>query len=153
MRPDGKTLYAANGALGLVAEVSVDELSVIRTATIPTPSTSVISRLSALLEAPVAEAKRILIGGAALSSDGSTLFVLAEKGLLAVNTKDLTLRGRYLMDTTLDSIAVSPAGDRLYVVSAEQSKIMQVSAMNGAMLGEVSGVKKPWGVLHVVALP
>ena len=151
MGPDGKTLYAANGALGLVAEVSVDEFKVMRTATIPTPSTSVISRLSALLDAPVAEAKRILIGGAALSSNGATLFVLADKGLLAINTKDLTLRGRYLTDTTLDSVAVSPDGERLYVVSVERNQIMQISATNGAMLGEVSGVKKPWGVLHVVA--
>ncbi len=150
MTADGKTLYAVNAALGFVAQVDTAQLTVQRTATLPAPSAMAPNLLARLAQwlAPTAEAKRILIGGAALSPDGRTLFALGEKGLLVINTSDLALRGRYLKDWALDSLALSPDGTRLYVVSAERSKIVQLDPATGMSVAEIAGVSHPWGIWH-----
>jgi hypothetical protein len=156
---DGKTLYAANGALGLVTEldISQDGLPQIRrTANLPAaPVASVgpLGALAALFAAPVAEAKpehgQGAIGAAALSADGKTLFALGERGLLAIDTHDLSLRERYLPDTQLNTVALSGDGERLYAVSLEESAIVQLDAATGKLLGTIAGTRRPWGVLRV----
>lgn len=150
MAPDGKTLYAVNAAMGFVAKVDTAQYTVRRTATLPVPSAmapNLLTRLARWL-APAAEAKRMWTGGAALSPDGRTLFALGAKGLLAINTSDVALRGLYLLDWTLDSLALSPTGARLYVVSAEQGKVLQLDPANGQVVAEVAGVNHPWSLWH-----
>ncbi len=155
MTPDGKTLYAVNAALGFVAQVDTAQLTVQHTATWPIPSAMAPHWLTRLAQwlVPTAEAKRILIGGAALSLDGRTLFALGEKGLLAINTSDLSLRGRYLLDRTLDSLALSPSGAWLYVVSAEQGQVLQVDPTNGIIVAEIASGSHPWGIWHAADIP
>ncbi len=148
---DGRSLYAVNGALGIVAEVDPAQLSVRRSVTIPTTTGSrpaLVARVGAWL-LPHTSAKRILSGGAALTTDGRTLFIIAEQGLLAVNTADLTLRGRSLAAWPLDSIAASPDGARLYAVSAEKGKLLLLDAATGRMVKEIAGASHPWSVLGV----
>ncbi len=148
---DGRSLYAVNGALGIIAEVDPAQLSVRRSVTIPTTTASqpgLIARVGAWLM-PQANAKRILTGGAALTPDGRTLFIIAAQGLLTVNTADLTLRGRTLTDWSLDSITVSPDGARLYAVSAEKGKLLLLDAATGKEIKEIAGVSHPWSVLGV----
>jgi outer membrane protein assembly factor BamB len=153
----GKTrLYAVNGALNLVTEMVVNGgvPEVQRTATLPAPTAGVgPSGIAALFAAPVAEAKRSLSGGAVLSPDGKTLFAIGEQGLLAIDTKDLSLRDRYLPGWRLDSIALSADGARLYAVSAEQGKIVRIDPASGAPVAEVAGASRPSGLLRVEAQP
>jgi hypothetical protein len=159
LSPNGKTLYAANGALGLVTEldISQDGLPEIRrTATLPpapVADAGPLEGLAGLFAAPVAEAKpeHGALGAAALSADGKTLFALAERGLLAIDTHDLSLRERYLPEMTLSSLALSADGARLYAVSLEQSTIVQLDPASGKLLGTVAGARRPWGVLRVEA--
>ena len=155
MTPDGTTLYAVNAALGYVAQVDTAQLAVRRTATWPVPTATVPRGLARLAQwlAPTAEAKRILVGGAALAPDGRTLFALGETGLLVVNTNDLALRGRYLTDWTFDSLALSTSGARLYLVSAERNKVLQLDPASGQVVAEVSGASQPWGIWHVAEEP
>ena len=147
---DGSKVYAANGALGLVAELDTAQLKVRRTAALPLPAASAnpLTTLARRL-VPAAEAKRIPIGGMALSPDEQTLYTLGEKGLLAINTSDFSLRGRYLDDWTIDSVALSPDGARLYAVSAERGTIVRLDAATGTRQTIVTGVDRPWGVLRV----
>lgn len=148
---DGRSLYAVNGALGIVAEVDPAQLSVRRSVTIPLTAASqpsLIARVGAWLM-PSASAKRILIGGAALTPDGRTLFIIAENGLIAVNTPDLTVRGRYLTGLPLYSVTVSPDGLRLYAVSGEKDKLLLLDATTGTMIREIAGASHPWGVLGI----
>lgn len=154
MTPNGKTVYAVNAALGFVAQVDTAQLTVQRTATWPVPSATAPDLLTRLAQwlVPTAEAKRILMGGAALSADGRTLFALGEKGLLALNTGDLALRGRYLTDWTLDSLALSPDGARLYAISAERSKIVELDPATGVLVTEVAGASHPWGIWHTLSV-
>ncbi|HEX9373720.1 MAG TPA: hypothetical protein VF897_22090 [Roseiflexaceae bacterium] len=150
---DGGTLYAANGALGLVAEIDTNNLQVRRSATLPAPTASAgpFGGLAELFAAPVAQAKRALVGGSALSPDGKTLFTLGEQGLLVINTGDLKLSGRYLPAVTLNSVALSADGARLYVVSGDEGKIIQLDPATGATVTEVAGAQHPSGVLRVEA--
>ena len=147
---DGSKLYAANGALGVVAELDTAQLKVRRTAALPLPTASSrpLTTLARWL-VPAAEAKRIPVGGVALSPDEQTLYALGEKGLLAINTSDFSLRGRYLEDWTIDSVALSPDGARLYAVSAERGTIVRLDAATGTGQTIVTGVDRPWGVLRV----
>jgi YVTN family beta-propeller protein len=124
-----------------------------RTAKLPAPTAAAPNLLVRLAQwlVPTAEAKRILVGGATLSPDGRTLFVLDDKGYLAINTNDLSLRGRYLKDWMLDSLAVSPNGARLYAVNAERSKVLQLDPATGAVVAQIAVSGGPWGVLRVEA--
>jgi hypothetical protein len=149
---DGTRLYAVNGALGIVSEVDPAQLSVRRTVTLPITTASqprVVARIGNWLM-PSVSAKRFLTGGAALSQDGTMLFIVAENGLLAVNTSDLTPRGRYLPDLPLDSVTISPDGDRLYAVSAEMGKVLSLNAATGAKMTELTiASHQPWIILSV----
>ena len=155
---DGATLYAVNAALANAALASVFELDAARLEVRRAAELSLrAARPPGLLAAlarwlvPAAEAKRLLIGGAALSPDGSTLYALGEQGLIAVDTRTLSVRGRYLEGWTLDSLALSPGGERLYAVSLDRLKLLRVDPETGALLGEVAGLSRPWGVLRVEA--
>lgn len=145
---DGQRLYAVNGALGVVADVDVNQLSVRRIGTFPIAAANqpgIVARVGNWLM-PSASAKRILTGGAALTPDGTTLFVIAEQGLFVVNTGDLAPRGRYLSDFPLDSVTLSPDGARLYAASAEQGKIFWLDAATGTTMKEIAGMHNPWSI-------
>lgn len=149
---DGKRLYAVNGALGIVSEVDPAQLSIRRTVTLPMTTAShpgVVARIGNWLM-PSASAKRFLAGGAALTSDGKTLFVIAENGLLAVDTSDLVLRNRYLPDLPLDSVMMSPDGAHLYAVSAEKGQMLSLDAATGATMKQfIIPSHQPWVILGV----
>ena len=157
----GSRLYAANGASREVAEVDLaNGFQVIQSQTLPAAAAAVPNRASALLAQlgrwllPAAEAKRALSSGAALSPDGSVLYVIGDKGLLALNTNDLSLRGRYLPDLVLNGVVMSPDGARLYAVDGTQPdglRLLMVDPRTGAILGQVSGVAAPWALLRVEA--
>ena len=98
---------------------------------------------------PVAEAKRLLQNGAVLSADGATLYAIDERGLLALDTATLSVQGRYLGNWTFDSLAASPDGERLYAVSVEEAKLVQIDPASGAVQREVSAARSPWGILRV----
>jgi len=145
---DGKHLYAVNGALGMVADVDPAQLSVRRTGTFPIPAASqpgIVARIGDWLM-PRASAKRILTGGAALTPDGKTLFAIAEQGLFVIDTTDFALRGRYLRDLPLDSIALSSDGARLYAASMEKSKVLWLDTTTGTTVKEITGTRNPWSV-------
>jgi outer membrane protein assembly factor BamB len=149
---DGKTLYAVNGALGVVAEVDTTGFSVRRTVTIPMTTAErpgVVARVGNWLMPSVSAKGAVLSSGAALTPDGTILFVVAEHGLFAVNTRDLTLRGRYLSDMPLSGINLSPDGVYLYAVSEEENKLLSLDAATGGAVKEIAGATHPWGVLGV----
>jgi hypothetical protein len=161
LSPDGKTLYAANGALGLVTEldISQDGLPEVRRSAAlpaaPAASTGPLDALAGLFAAPVAAAKpehgHSTLGAAATSADGKTLFVLGERGLLAIDTHDLSLRERYLPDTKLGGLALSADGARLYAVGLEAGNILRIDPPTGKLLGTIASARYPWSVLRVAA--
>jgi hypothetical protein len=109
----GRVLYAANGALGRVSEVSLDGFSVTRTKTVPT---AVPTAGRGVILAKLGGHDRVPGGGqVAASADGSTLYVLGERGLTSTRVSDLASTGRLGADRTYLGLALSTGGS-LYVV-------------------------------------
>lgn len=108
---DQTTLYAANGALGVVNAISLNGPNVfddkISNSTHFTPDS--VSMTSS-------DKTRMLHNGAALSSDQKTLYFVGMHGIWAVNTSDLHKRGSYLTQQALTGVAVSADNRTLYAV-------------------------------------
>ncbi len=154
LTPDGTRLFAANGLTRSVVEIDASNQTVRRKATLPGTSAgrNPLEQLADVL-ARRAEAKRLPGGGLALAPDGGTLFLTDETGLLAVNTADFSLRGRYLAGATLASVAVSPDGGRVYVVREYESqapKLLQLDLLTRTV-AEVAGALTPSSILRVEA--
>lgn len=128
---DGQRLYAVNAGEGVAAEISLSGDSppvVSRTARFAVQQTSPTSFLGLVVNA---DAKRFLIGGAVLSTDGRTLYALGDNGIYALDTTTLKLRHQYLLDVPLDSVMQSLDGTTLFASSSQQNKIFRVDLDSG----------------------
>jgi YVTN family beta-propeller protein len=105
LAPSGTRLYAVNGPLGLVSAIDTSTLKVLRSVSV--------ERLGTAEPAGGDPAH-----GAVVAGDGRRLYFAAERGIALVDTSDLTLRGHFLSDERVRSIALSPDGRRLYAVSS-----------------------------------
>ena len=140
---DGRTLYAANEAVGTVAVMTSGEPpTIVRTAPV---AMNLPPRQSGGLVTD-ADAKGPRIGGAALSPDGRTLYSFADRGVVAIDTATLKVRTRYLDPWQPDSMRLSSDGKWLYVVESSESKLWQIDAATGAVT-ELKSVANPWALL------
>jgi DNA-binding beta-propeller fold protein YncE len=151
---DGRTLYAANGALGMVSVIDVDSQSLRRTVTLPATSAAnpLVSFARWLM--PHASAKRIVTGGATLTPDGARLLVIAEHGVVILNTSDLSVQRRALGELALDSIAVSPDGQHVYALNAltgdgDASRLIRLDLATGATTPLPTTALHLWNILRV----
>lgn len=121
LSPDGSTLYAVNAALGVATKITASDGAL---------NAQVVA---ASHFAPMGSASGdvgyggILSNGAALSADGSTLYVAGAHGLQLIRTGDMEPLGTYLTGHTLTSVALSANGNALYVTDASQG-VLLVSA-------------------------
>ena len=145
---DGRHLYAANGAMGLVTQIdNLDGMnpSIVRTGHIGAagPSAGVFAQDVA--------AKEFGPNGSVLSPDGRTLVTTGSTGVVWVDTATLHVSDHQLTAWTVWSLAASPEGNVLYVLSdagmiAEMSMDGRVSAtFNSAAEGY------PMGLIRVEA--
>ncbi len=151
LAPDGRTLYAVNGALDLVAEIDTAQLSVRRTAELGRPEArqpGLLQRLSEWL-VPTVHAKRLLMGGLAVAPDGRTLYAVGESGVLEISTADLSLRATHLEGMAPNSLALSPDGRRLYMAGMEQSGVVILDTASGERLHELPASGTWFGVMRV----
>jgi hypothetical protein len=141
--PDGGSLYAANASLGTVVVMTTgDAPKLVRTAAVAMNHSD--SLLAGLMTD--AEAKGPRIGGAALSPDGRTLYTIADRGVVAIDTATLKVRARYLDPFMPDSMRMSSDGRWLYVAESGQNYLWQIDPTTGAV-AQVNGVTNPWAVL------
>jgi hypothetical protein len=114
LSPDGSHLYAANGATGVVADVTSTgnaPYAIVRTAHIATngPTASIFAQ--------DVQAKMFGANGTVVSPDGQTLVMSGATGVVWLDTATLHLQSRQLADWTVWSLALSPDGSKLYVVN------------------------------------
>jgi DNA-binding beta-propeller fold protein YncE len=143
---DGRHLYAANGALGLLAQIDTLDGSfpqVSRTGTIASTGPT-----SSLFAQDVA-AKEFGPSGSALSQDGKTLVTAGQNGLLWIDTATLQTRNRQLAKWTVWSVAASPDGSRVYAVN-DAGAIAELSMADGRVAATFDpGEGFPMGLLRV----
>jgi hypothetical protein len=148
MAADGSRLYAANAATGLVSDVDLSGTSspaVARSVNIDSgkPVASIFVR--------DVQAKELGANAAVISADGKTLVTSGSSGLVFIDTKSLHVTARALTDQTVWSLALSPDGKVVYVLS-DTGKITDVSMTSrqaGASFGPSVG--NPIELMRVVA--
>lgn len=136
---DGRALYAVNGSLGAIALVDVASATVTRSARLAVARADDHRFAAALLRAilPMAEAKRLIRGGAVLSPDGTLLYAIGGRTILVVSTTTLAVVRRLDASAELEGLALSAGGARIYAVSDETMTIRILDAVSGALLGEI----------------
>jgi sugar lactone lactonase YvrE len=149
MSNDGTAIYAVNATTGQIAQLS----------TSGSPNPPVVSRVGKLplgsqtsllsLFATDADAKGAPLGGAALSSDGRTLFAAGNPGVLAIDTSTLKVRARYLPDDNIPSIRLSADGKWLYAADPGVNTVWQLDPASGTVKGQIKNIDSPWAVLWV----
>lgn len=125
LAPSGKHLYATNAVEGTVTRYDADTLqslawrSLKRSANVPTSSIDPTT-------------------AAVVSPEGYRLYVVAEAGVVVVDTATLGLKAHLVPDRALRSIALTADGRRLYGLSADGTKVWALDAMTGQPLATLS---------------
>ena len=148
MSPDGSTLYAANGATGVVAEVDI--------AGGGWPTLGHTTRIgqAASTSNPLVEnvqAKAFGANTAVVSPDGRTLVAAGGSGVVWLDTANLIERRHALDGSRVSSLGLSPDGRELYVVD-DSGTIAQLSVRSGAVEGRFDpGLGAPMALIRVAA--
>jgi DNA-binding beta-propeller fold protein YncE len=147
---DGATAYAVNPALGVIDEVDATAGLLRRTQRIPVtrPQDGALDQLARSFFG-VADAKRYIRGGAALSADGRTLYTAGTKGIVVIETATLGSRATWSAGSAFDSVTLSPDGARLYTTSYELGKIRVVRTADGAVLGDIKPGMYPGDIVRI----
>jgi hypothetical protein len=124
LTPSGQTLYAVNGALGIVSSIDATTLKVTRTATIA-------GLPSAGATAPSSSSS------ARMAQDARKLWFAATRGVALVDTSDFALRSLFLPDRVVTGISLSPDGHRLYALS-DEGTVWMIDATTGRQLGQIA---------------
>src|SRR6266849_1880435 len=142
---DGKTLYAANAALGMIAKVNLDlgmnayQLWLIDKARIDhfNAGNPVVTQ---------ADQARELHNGAVLSRDQNLLYVAGLHGIWVINTDTLKIQSEYLKQQDFTGLAVSGDGYTLYGVDPATG-ITLLDPSSGDTQTVIKGaVQAPWGI-------
>jgi DNA-binding beta-propeller fold protein YncE len=142
---DGKTLYAANAALGTIAKVNLDlGLNAYQLWLIDKARIGHFNAGNRVVTA--ADQARELHNGAALSQDQNLLYVAGLHGIWVINTDTLQLQGQYLKQQDFTGLAMSGDGHTLYGVDPATG-ITLLDSSSGEMRTVIKGVvQAPWGI-------
>lgn len=132
---DGSAVYAASAGAGIVVEINPRELSVRRSATLPTTASAPSIVLAKFGHGEVGPIGRQLV----LSPDGTLLFAASRDGLLTILTLDLSVVRRDLAGTRIDALGLTPDGTTLFALVRDGGRIVAVEAATGRSLGTVPG--------------
>jgi hypothetical protein len=148
MNAQGTHLYAANGATGVLADISIDngpniQPRIARLATGQAPNVIVHD----------AQANELGGGSAAVSPDGRTLVIGGKTGLVWVDTASLTAKDRQLSSWRVWSIAMSPDGKTLYAIddAGMIAEVPMAGAHQATTFGGAEGL--PLALVRVAGVP
>jgi len=110
LSPDGQTVYAANAALGVVAEISLQTFEVIRQAEF-TPASQTLIAAHNEAEMPT--------NYSVISKDGQTLTFSSGQGIWQY--EDGQVNGPYLEETQIRGLGPGQDNRQLYVATDAQS--------------------------------
>ena len=131
---DSTRVWAVNAGTGHIAELHTAVIGppVLGTLAVPSPRASPAAWWT-LGSSSVADAKRLVIGGAQLSPDDKTIYAVGVHGIAVVDTATLSLRTMMLADHDAQSLRVSVDGRWLYaVVQSSSGGLLQVDTASGA---------------------
>lgn len=142
---DASHLYAANGASGTVADMSLQNgwPSAVRAARLDT------GQAGGIFGVRDVEAKELGGNAAALSPDGTTLVIGGNNGLFWVDTTSLKAKDHQLSDWKVWSLAMSPDGTAVYAVR-DSGMIAEISMSGSHQVTTFGGAPgQPLGLIRV----
>lgn len=143
LSPDGQRLLAANWSAGKVIEVDLKNFKAKRSLSLPQPWTW-------LPQVPVSYAKPHYRQAVAISPDGATLYVVGpNKGVTAVDTREMKVKATLATDWGVESIAISPDGSRLYGVHMGHGRLLHIDTRTGNVASAVTLRWSPQSILRV----
>ena len=119
--PNGASLYATNAVQGIVTKYDAD--------TLERRATSALKRSAAVPTAAIDPTT-----AAVISPEGYRLYVVAETGVVVIDTATLGLKAHLVPDRAVRSIALTADGRRLYALSVEGTRLWAIDAMSGQPL-------------------
>ena len=140
--PDGRTVYAANGAAGFVVEVDPDEYAVSRIGALSATATITLAKFGHSDVGPVGENLVALPGG-----DG--LLVATADGVAIVDRRSLGERGRIATGAAVDAIGVTPDGSLAFAHTRDGRLVAFEPRVDGRTFGDVAN--GPYSGLIAVA--
>jgi hypothetical protein len=140
---DGSTLYATNGALGVMADIAL-------TSTVFDTNVRQVSHFApGQVNASDNGNAQPLYNGAVLSPDNKTLYFAGAQGIWSLNTFNEQLEKSYLTQQTFSGIALSADGHTLYAVHPQSGITLIDIASGQATQITRSPVRNPWGIMWV----
>ncbi|TMC70784.1 MAG: hypothetical protein E6J18_09235 [Chloroflexi bacterium] len=145
---NGTRLYAANGALGVITEISnlPDAIpSIVHTYQLGKASASAGGLIQDV------EAKEMGLGGAVLTPDGKTLVVTGSSGVVWVDTASMRSARHELDNWRVWGLALSPDGKVLYAVN-DAGMIAELPMAGGAGTRFTGAPGQPLALIRVEAV-
>ena len=132
--PDGRTVYAANGAAGVVVEVDPDEWAVSRIGSVTKSASSAIE-LAKFGHTDVGPVGQRLVA----LPNGSGLLVATSDGVAIVSGKDLREAGRIVTGAAVEAIGVVPDGSVAFALTRDGRIVAFEPRGGGRTFGDVAG--------------
>jgi len=121
LSPNGKSLYATNAVQGVAAVYDGDTLERRATRELKRTVTAAIGTIDPT-------------SAAVISPEGYRLYVVAETGVVVIDTATLGLKAHLVPDRAARSIALTADGRRLYALSVDGTTLWALDAMTGQPL-------------------
>ncbi len=131
---DGRSNLAINATLGMIVDVDPGEFMVRRVVDFEPSAARGITLAKFGHAEPGAVGRRIV-----MTHDGRAVFAGGARGIVRVETAELTVSARALEGTAVDAIAVTPDGSTLYALVRDGGRIAQLDAVTGELLGWAAG--------------
>ena len=133
--PDGRSVFAVNATLGLVAAIDPGELTVRQTAYFDAPRAAGGISLAKFGHQEGGPVGRRVVA----SPDGSTLYAAGAGGIVRIETGHLTVTGRLAEGAAIDALALTPDGSTLFALLHADGRIVKLDAASGTVVGQVPG--------------
>jgi DNA-binding beta-propeller fold protein YncE len=125
LAPTGKHMYATNAVEGTVTRYDADTLQSLQWQSLRRTA----ARATAGIDPTTA---------AVISPEGYRLYVVAEAGVIVIDTATLGLKAHLVPDRAVRSIALTSDGRRLYALSLDGTKLWALDAMSGQPLATLT---------------
>jgi WD40 repeat protein len=125
LTPSGKNLYAANAIEGTVTKYDADTLQPVASK----PLKGGAKATTANIDSTTASV---------ISPEGYRLYVIADTGIVVVDTTTLAVKAHLVPDRAVRSIALTADGRRLYALSLDGTQLWGLDAMTGQPIANLS---------------
>jgi hypothetical protein len=131
--PDGRSVFAVNATLGLVADVDPAQLGLRRSTSVRPLAGSGIVLAKFGHEAGGPTGRRVVVG-----PDGRTIYAAGAGGILAIDATSLRETATFELGTAIEALAITPDGGTLYAL-LHDGHIARLDAATGTLVATIPG--------------